>query len=71
MFVYFIATADACSGVSGPNPGTCPSDQPGEPGNGYCDDNLNIAACKFDGGDCCPSANRPDYWKDHCEVLNP
>ena len=22
-------------------------------GNGYCDDEMNIAECNFDGGDCC------------------
>ena len=22
-------------------------------GNGYCDDETNVADCNFDGGDCC------------------
>ena len=81
LFFYFIAAPKACDGVSappapgpapspppGPNPGSCPTDQPGAAGDGYCDDNLNIAACKFDGGDCCPSADKPADWKEYCQV---
>ena len=28
-------------------------------GNGYCDDEMNITECNFDGGDCCG----------HCETI--
>jgi hypothetical protein len=55
----------------------CPADKTGKArktcgsstylGDGFCDDNLNIAACKFDGGDCCPSADKSADWKDYCQ----
>ena len=32
-------------------------------GNGICEDTNNIAACNFDGGDCCG----PNVSKQYCE----
>ena len=30
-------------------------------GNGYCDDQTNLEACDFDGGDCCGDNVNTDY----------
>ena len=43
-------------------------------GDGYCDDENNMAACNWDGGDCCNN-NIPDYPYDtfctECQCLGP
>ena len=30
-------------------------------GNGYCNDEANIATCNYDGGDCCGVCGIKDY----------
>ena len=35
-------------------------------GDGYCDDGTNIAACNYDGGDCCGSCVNTEYCS-NCE----
>ena len=30
-------------------------------GNGYCNDEANIAGCNYDGGDCCGVCGNKDY----------
>ncbi|WIA34364.1 hypothetical protein OEZ86_012700 [Tetradesmus obliquus] len=43
-------------------PATCPAAAgQGGRGNGVCDDDLNIAACNYDDGDCCPSTCKRSY----------
>jgi len=32
-------------------------------GDGFCDDSSNIAACGYDGGDCCPSTCVDSYYE--------
>ncbi len=34
---------------------TCPYQS--DIGDGYCDDNVNVEECDFDGGDCCRPVN--------------
>ena len=36
----------------------------------WCDDKTNIAACDWDGGDCCGDNVKPGYC-DVCECKNP
>ncbi len=35
-------------------------------GDGYCDDGNNVAACDFDGGDCCN--NKGSNWNHFCKA---
>jgi hypothetical protein len=43
-------SSDCCGGEM-----SCPSDSPDYVGDGWCDHpDYNIAACNWDGGDCCP-----------------
>ena len=37
-------------------------------GDGYCDDGTNIAACNYDGGDCCGSCVLTEYCS-NCDCL--
>ena len=37
-------------------------------GDGYCDDETNIAACNYDGGDCCGSCIITEYCS-NCDCL--
>ena len=46
--------ANACSNSCTPNVSECPA--PSFISDGYCDGMTNIAACNWDGGDCCESA---------------
>ena len=41
-------------------------------GDGYCDDENNMAACDWDGGDCCNN-DLPDYdiFCSECQCLGP
>ena len=47
-------------------------EEPEWQGDGYCDDENNIAACDWDGGDCCNN-NIPDYdiFCSVCKCLGP
>ena len=48
-----------------------PSDVIYDPlGDGFCDDEYNIAECNFDGGDCC-GPNVQTNWCDVCECKQP
>lgn len=52
-----------------PPPGTgCPAldATPSWYHDGYCDDELNTAACGYDGGDCCLKKSRK--WNNYCTV---
>uniref|UniRef100_A0A6I8QR56 Notch 3 n=1 Tax=Xenopus tropicalis TaxID=8364 RepID=A0A6I8QR56_XENTR len=42
-----------------PAPGCTPSHCPGKAGDGHCDRECNVAACKWDGGDCSLSVDDP------------
>ena len=37
-------------------------------GNGFCNDETNIAACNYDGGDCCGSCVTTEYCS-NCDCL--
>ena len=41
-------------------------------GDGYCDDENNMAACEWDGGDCCNN-DLPDYdiFCSECQCFGP
>ena len=47
-------------------------EEPEWQGDGYCDDENNIAACYWDGGDCCNN-NIPDYdvYCSVCKCVDP
>ncbi len=36
--------------------------------DGVCDDDLNIEACSYDGGDCCPSGSGKENNFDYCSI---
>ena len=42
---------------------------PGWIGDGYCDDQTNTKACKWDGGDCCKEIVKKDYCTE-CKCKN-
>jgi len=45
----------------------CENDKPHWFDDGWCDDYLNNAPCKFDGGDCCPGTSAPSSWDAYCD----
>ena len=45
----------------------CPSPKVGYKGDGYCDDENNIAACEYDAGDCCLTKSGAPVVKTYCQ----
>ena len=46
----------------------CPNNK-NKHGDGFCDDDMNIAICDYDGGDCC-QAKVVTYFCFKCECIN-
>eukprot|EP00095_Tigriopus_kingsejongensis_P006351 maker-scaffold390_size186308-snap-gene-0.34 protein:Tk06351 transcript:maker-scaffold390_size186308-snap-gene-0.34-mRNA-1 annotation:"polymorphic outer membrane protein g i family" len=45
----------------------CPS--PHFKGDGFCDDNNNLAACQYDGGDCCSRRKNWNFFCQECKCI--
>ena len=62
------AAPNACNDVNTnpPTPTLPPDCMISWVGDGYCDDNNNVAGCWYDGGDCCNST-KPN-WDYQCDV---
>jgi len=74
-----VLSSDACAGVTIPKTTTAKPTSPplskckGDTtyvGDGTCDDNLNNAACNYDGGDCC-GKNVKKFVCTVCKCLDP
>jgi hypothetical protein len=50
------ANTDSCSDCSCHLIETCAAGYHPLVGNGFCNDDTNIAECDYDGGDCCPNS---------------
>ena len=51
---------DYCSECACYGQGTCAAGYHPLVGNGFCDDDTNIAECNYDDGDCCSNPNMVD-----------
>ena len=72
IYPFLALSSDACAGITIPKTTTPkpPNPKCKSAGDNICDDEANIAECKYDGGDCCGEGK--EKWAcTICKCLDP